>query len=68
MELTVHHPILQIVLKDETFSWDSMLEAISSSDIKYSIPRRNWSNGTVYDMYEHDISTSNTSTSEASNL
>ena len=57
-------------VKDEAFSWDSMLGAklISSTDIKFSIPRRNWSNGTVFDMYEHDISASNTTTSGASNL
>ena len=57
-------------VKDEAFAWDSMLGAklISSSDIKNSIPRRNWSNGTIYDMYEHDISASNTTTSGASNL
>ena len=57
-------------VKDEAFSWDSMLGAklITSSDIKYSIPRRNWANGTTYDMYEHDISASNTTTSGASNL
>jgi len=41
---------------------------ISSSDIQYSIPRRNWANSTIYDMYEHDISASNTSTSGSSNL
>ncbi len=57
-------------VKDEAFAWDSMLGAklISSSDVKNSIPRRNWSNGTIYDMYEHDISSSNTTTSGASNL
>jgi len=57
-------------VKDEAFAWDSMLGAklISSADIKYSIPRRNWVNGTIYDMYEHDISASNTSTSGSSNL
>ena len=57
-------------IKDEAFAWDSMLGAklISSSDIKNSIPRRNWANGTIYDMYEHDISASNTSTSGSSNL
>ena len=57
-------------VKDEAFSWDSMLGAklITSSDVKYSIPRRNWSNGTIYDMYEHDVSSSNTSTSGASNI
>ena len=57
-------------VKDEAFSWDSMLGAklITSSDIKNSIPRRNWANGTTYDMYEHDISATITSTSGASNL
>ena len=55
-------------IKDEAFAWDSMLGAklISSSDIQYSIPRRNWANSTIYDMYEHDISASNTSTSGSS--
>ena len=41
---------------------------ISSSDVKRSIPRRNWANGTVYDMYRHDYSSSNTSTSGSSDL
>ena len=56
--------------KDEYFSWDSMLGAklISSSDVVYAIPRRNWANSTVYDMYRHDYSASNTSTSGSSNL
>jgi len=54
----------------EYYKWDSMLAAnlITSSDVSYTIPRRNWTNGTVYDMYEHDISTSNTHTSGATNL
>ena len=52
------------------YAWDSMLAAkkISSSDITFALPRRNWTNGTVYDMYKHNISSSNTSTSGASNL
>jgi len=56
--------------EDEFRSWDSMLGAklITSSDIKYAAPRRNWANGTVYDMYRHDLSSSNTSTSGSSNL
>ena len=56
--------------RDETRSWDAMLAAkkIASTDISYAIPRRNWVNGTTYDMYEHDISSANTSTSGASNL
>ena len=54
----------------EHYKWDSMLAAklISSSDVSYVIPRRNWANNTIYDMYEHDISTSNTTTSGATNL
>ena len=54
----------------EHYKWDSMLAAklISSSDVSYVIPRRNWANNTIYDMYEHDISTSNTMTSGATNL
>ena len=52
------------------YAWDSMLAAkkISSSDVSYALPRRNWANGTTYDMYEHNISSSNTTTSGASNL
>ena len=54
----------------EFYAWDSMLAAkkIASTDITYALPRRNWVNGTIYDMYEHDISSSNTSSSGASNL
>ena len=54
----------------EFYAWDSMLAAkkIPSTDITFAIPRRNWVNGTTYDMYEHDVSSSNTSTSGASNL
>ena len=54
----------------EFYKWDSMLAAklISSSDVAYVIPRRNWTNSTTYDMYEHDISSSNTTTSGVSNL
>ena len=54
----------------EFYKWDSMLAAklISASDVAYVIPRRNWTNSTVYDMYEHDISSANTTTSGAANL
>ena len=56
--------------QDETRAWDAMLAAkkITSSDITYAIPRRNWATGTTFDMYEHNISSSNTTTSGASNL
>ena len=54
----------------EHYKWDSMLAAklISSSDVSYVVPRRDWTNGTIYDMYEHDVSSSNTTTSGASRL
>ena len=54
----------------EYYAWDSMLAAkkLESSDVTRAIVRRNWSNGTTYDMYDHNISSSNTTTSGASNL
>ena len=54
----------------EFYNWDSMLGAkkVTSSDIAYALPRRNWTNSTVFDMYEDNISSSNTATSGASNL
>ena len=54
----------------EYYAWDSMLAAknIASSDVTYALPRRNWTNGTIYDMYKHNISSASTSTSGASNL
>ena len=54
----------------EFYKWDSMLAAklISASDVSFVIPRRNWANNTTYDMYEHDISSANTTTSGATNL
>ena len=54
----------------EFYKWDSMLAAklISASDVSFAIPRRNWANNTTYDMYEHDVSGTNTTTSGASNL
>ena len=54
----------------EYHKWDSMLAAkiISTSDVSYVAPRRDWANNTTYDMYEHDVSTSNPTTSAATNL
>ena len=57
-------------ITSEFYNYDDMLGAklITSSDVSYCIPRRNWTTGTTYDMYEHNISSSNTSNSGASNL
>jgi len=54
----------------EFYAWDSMLAAknVTSSDVSFSIPRRNWANGTTYDRYDDTVSSSSTATSGASNL
>ena len=61
----------------EFYTFDDAIAAkkITSSDTSFVIPRRNWSSGTVYDMYRHDYgrritgtTTAKTSTSGASNL
>ena len=43
-------------VKDEFYYFDDLLAAkrVTSSDVSYVIPRRNWTTGTVYDMYRHD--------------
>jgi len=57
-------------VSSEFYNWDDMLGAkiIASTDVSYAIPRRNWTTGTTYDMYEHNISSTNTANSGASNL
>ena len=54
----------------EFYVWDSSIGAkkISSTDVSNVIARRNWANDTTFDMYEHDISSTNTTTSGASNI
>src|SRR6056300_157213 len=61
----------------EFYTFDDTLAAkkITSSDVSFVIPRRNWTSGTVYDIYRHDYgrritgtTTTQTSTSGASNL
>ena len=57
-------------VSNEFYTWDHTvaLKNISSSNVQYAVPRRDWANSTTYDMYEHNISSSNTTTSGASNL
>tara|TARA_B100001093_G_C26849263_1_gene1024301 strand:- start:1394 stop:2887 length:1494 start_codon:yes stop_codon:yes gene_type:complete len=54
----------------EFYNWDAMLAAkkIPSTDVSFALPRVNFSNGTIYDMYDDTISSSNTTTSGASSL
>ena len=64
-------------IQDEFYYFDDMLAAkkVTSSDVSYVIPRRNWTTGTVYDYYRHDYgnritgtTTTQTSNSGASTL
>jgi hypothetical protein len=54
----------------EFYTWDSTiaLKNISSTDISYALPRRDWANSTTYDMYDNNVSSSNAATSGATNL
>ena len=54
----------------EFYNYDDMLGAklIASTDVTHCIPRRNWTTGTTYDRYEHNISASNAAASGATNL
>ena len=54
----------------EFYNYDDMLGAkiIASTDVSHAIPRRNWTTGTTYDMYEHNISSANATASGATNL
>ena len=54
----------------EFYVWDQTIAGknIASSDISYAVPRLDWANSTTYDMYEDNVSSSNLSTSGASNI
>ena len=54
----------------EFYNYDEILglKKVASSDVSQVIPKRTWTTGTTYDMYEHNISSSNTANSGATNL
>ncbi len=57
--------------EQENDYWDTMIavKKIGGSDIRQVIRKINWTSGTTYDMYRHDISRTNTSKpSGATNL
>jgi len=56
--------------EQENDYWDTMvaLKKIRASDVNLVIKKNIWSSGTVYDMYRHDISRTNTSPSGATSL
>ncbi len=63
-------PVPDDDVTSEYYYHDDMLAAkkLTASDASFVIPRRNWVNQGTFDMYEHDISSSNTTTSSATNL
>ena len=67
-DTNVPSPVDDVTSEYET--WDAMIagKKLPATDTSYSIPRRDWANNTTYDMYEHNISTLNVTTSGASNL
>lgn len=54
----------------EFYYWDDMIaaKAVGSTDVAFSIPRRDWAATSTFDMYEHNISSGNTTASGATNL
>jgi hypothetical protein len=54
-------------INSQHFPFDDMLAAkkITSSDITFAVPRRNWTTGTVYDVYRHDYGEYATGTTTA---
>jgi hypothetical protein len=64
-------------IQEEFYSFDDLLAAkrITTSDVSFAIPRRNWTTGTIYDYYRHDYgnrvtggTTTQTANSGATNL
>lgn len=56
--------------EQENDYWDTMvaLKKIKEGDVNQVIRKITWSSGTVYDMYRHDISRTNTSPSGSTSL
>ena len=52
----------------ESYYWDDMLASKLISSKSFVVPRRDWSATSTFDMYRHDISSSATSSSGATNL
>ena len=54
----------------EFYAWVDMIgmKIIASTDVSYVIPRRDWTTGTTYDYYSHDIATGAAANSGATNL
>ncbi len=63
-------PIPNDSIVSETEQYRDMIAAkhVSTADVSYVLPRRNWTANTIYDMYHHNVSATSPSTSGATNL
>ena len=54
-------------INSQHFPYDDMLAAkkVSTTDVTFAIPRRNWATGTTYDIYRHDYGDYATGTTTA---
>ena len=54
-------------VNSQHFPFDDMLAAkkITSTDVTFAVPRRNWATGTTYDIYRHDYGEYATGTTTA---
>ena len=54
-------------VNSQHFPFDDMLAAkkITSTDVTFAVPRRNWATGTTYDIYRHDYGDYATGTTTA---
>ena len=52
----------------ESYYWDDMLASKLISSKSFVVPRRDWSATSTFDMYRHDVSSSVTTSSGATNL
>jgi hypothetical protein len=57
-------------VSNEYYLWDQTIAAknITSNDVTYAVPRRDWQNNVVYDKYQDNVGASNLSQSGATNL
>jgi len=57
-------------VSNEFYVWDQTIAGknISSTDVTFALPRRDWENSTTFDMYEDNVSSSNLTTSGQATL
>jgi hypothetical protein len=61
-------PVDSVVSETEQYRDMIAAKNVSTPDVTYVIPRRNWVTATVYDMYHHNVSVGAPASSGATNL